>query len=155
MRTHTHKHTDAQTSLSSIKHSSNSVLVCEPHIIHSGVKKSDRAQTVKQSQPLGLHCICCKTWDSSALVHHKSLSDSSCKCFWGLNRFSQIGCITMRAEVQTALQSHRLQPEHGPRDTSIERESLHTFKRRQWTGGKPLPGALGRPTGHLKSAPKY
>lgn len=78
--------------------------------------------------------ICCKTWAIGALVHCKSLSDSSCVCFWGVNRFSQIGCITTRAEIQAALQSQRLQLERRPRDTSIEGGSSHTFKRRQWPG---------------------
>lgn len=101
--------------------------------------------------------------DIGALVHRKSLSHSSCMCFWGLNRFSQIGCINRRAEIQAALQSQRLQLERRPRDTSIEGGSLHCFKRRQWPGENCYQAHQG-PTGHLKSwwhsirictAPKY
>ena len=76
-----------------------------------------------------------KTWDIGA---HKVPKWLLLHVFWELNRFSQIGCITTRAAIQAGLQSHRLQLEHRPRDTSIEGESLHTFKGTQWTGGETV-----------------
>ena len=46
-----------------------------------------------------------------------------------MNRFSQIGCITTRAEIQAALQSQRLQPQRRPRDTHLLREEVYTHLR--------------------------
>lgn len=74
--------------------------------------------------------VCCRP---RILVHCKSLSDSSCMCCQGLNRFSQTCCITTKAGIQAELESEISAGTQIKR--LVPRENVYTHLRgRQWAG---------------------